>query len=403
MGARGSPAPLVQVIWFLPEPIGLLVQVGFSAFAWGTLAIAFCERASSEKLRLIQVTFILLLSWLPLVVVHDLSILTESISLSGAVLLVAAAHSYVVPSRSSYLRGQALLLMTVGLFSSCLARPINFILLAPIFLAAIALRKVNGRRKWSLGLGFALVALALFASFVSFTGRDSEIEYFRSVNRLAWRSSPNYLAAAEQQGLVFCDQNSRLQVIENYEASYQQLGFGPLRFRVMGGERQQSSEYARDYIASLECPSVQSWLRSDRSSFLAMFLASPKENIRQWWTDFPSQNFSDSGRFSPLVNRIESLVIPLTTVFVAVALGTKALKARQDTRRLWSKDSRRRRRWLLGATLLAVVSFSLITWAADQMEVARHFLPAPLVLLASLLLNLSAQLQISGPESRECE
>lgn len=391
LGTQGSPAPLIQIINFLPRTPSLLIQVGFSALAWGTMAIIFSDQALSSRSRLLRSGVIVLLSWLPFIVLYDLSVLTDSVSISGAVLFIATAYSFVFPPKTKHFRIYAQRYMTLGFMCSCLARPVNFLLLAPVLVAAIILRKqvISRKRFFHLVSNFGAVALAVV--LLSLGGRGSDMEYLRSINRLAWRSSEIYLAAAEQNGLVFCDQTSRRHLVENFEASFQHIHFGPLRFRTMGGDREVQSNYARNYIAALECQSVESWLRSRSSSPLAMFFASPVENLRQWWADLPSQQLSDSGRFSGAGNRIESLAIPLATFTVVLLLLANAVRSRLNKVGLWDGGERRQRARFLSVIVLATISFSVITWSADQMEVGRHFLPAPLVILMALLLLLPSR------------
>lgn len=389
LGSQGHAAPLVQMVWALPTRVALVLQASISAAAWCILAFVGLRVIRSRLRATVFVLTLGTMAWWPVVWGFDTLALTESLSISGSLLCVAGAFAILIDSSGSARPWRfGSLSLALGYAIAMTARPVNIVLLLPLCVYALV-----GRGRPSKGYSFATAAVVVacmsgYGVLLALNASNSVIEDFRSVNRIAWRSSNEYLDAAARNGLVFCEDAQRQQISENFNAAYEYRQVGPLTFRQLGGDRQPQVEFARQYVQFLDCPEVQSWLSSSDASAIRMTLTAPLEMLRQYRLDLASIALTPVPRFSPdLPGEAHRLFYPAVNLSLLVPLAGQAMRSLRRRNVAIDIGVQLSVVAALALLLLSAVAHSFVTWAVDAMEVARHFLPTPVVLGPALLLG----------------
>lgn len=386
-GIDGQASPLVQTVWTLPANLALVVQALVSGFAWLMLAVVGLRRLGRSPWAMAYSVVLMVLAGWPVVWAYDTFALTESMSISGSVLCVAGAFGILFSQSPAACPDRFWTVFLCGYLIAMTARPVNAVLLLPLCLVVLISRRRQDKRATVTAGSLLVIGVTLYGGVLLFNASHSDMETFRAVNRLAWRSSDAYVKAAEKNGLGFCDESQRQQLLENYEGAYEYRTAGLLTFRRLGGERQPQVAFAREYLRALPCPAVQDWLGSGQSSALRIALADPLEMLRQYGLDLASVLRTSAPRYSlGLPSEAGRLFYPLANLSLLVLLSGRVV--RTLCRKTGGRDTPLAPVVALGVLLLSALAHSFATWAVDAMEVGRHFLPTPAVLGPALLLGL---------------
>ena len=392
-GQRGSPAPIVQALW-LAHPIpALLAQGGLGSLAWGFAAVVVGRLAKSRLAAWLGALTVLAMSWLDLVVRFDTALLTEPINISGTLLALTGSFCIAIPRvRTVVSQRFAWAAVLVGLGLSALSRPPNIVCSLPVVIVAIGIswRRPSSWRMVAVGSLAILTAYAVVVSLNDNSSPRNPEELARTVDRLALRASPEWVAAAESTGLRLCAALSRESLIDDAQASYTYLSLGPFTQRVTLSSDEPQRDSALAAVEAAPCPGMKEWIVARHLTATEQVLLVPLDSARQYFEDLMTQwsPHSPAPEALPVIRLSGWRLIPLNLV-AFLTLAASVVSRRRSRARGVSVNDTRGALLLIATTYVSWGAFSILTWLVDSMELARHFLPvsllfAPLTILAAL-------------------
>ncbi len=404
LGVGGNGAPLVQLLWRLPNSLALGIQSAISGAAWAfaTLAaLAVIQTRLGAKAWLLTAT---LMFWSPHVVIADASVLTESLAISGSLAALTAAICLASERATRVVPIRVLVaVMAAGFSVAILSRPVTLVFLAPCVITAWLLtwRKTNWDFRAASGL--LIFTAAAYGSLLGISAAGSPSEVFRAENRLAFRASPEWIDAAERTGFSDCPELTSADLIAAAERAHVWVSIGPLSFRRL----------AKDYdprlaVRNTDCSGIVDWVSDGHLTYVEQLKYAPAATFHGYFTDGLRLWFERSFTPERVPVEFQKLGPVVASTFCSASLMLLAYNSLKSWRMrgegLTAKSSRV---WVVASMgFLGFLVYSLVIWLSDPIELGRHFLPIPVVLapfvfLVTILAGARVREQAGGRSSAD--
>lgn len=338
--------PFVLKVFRGNLPIVAAFQTGFSIFAWGVFALAVA-RSFRDWLRPFAFFVILLLSLSKNISGWDVVILTESLSLSLMVLLLAAWLWLL----QGWMNFKAMIMILVAALWA-FTRDTNAWVLLMVAVAALVSVLTLGASKRYLWISVGYVCLFILSNWNADIG-NRWVYPFQNV--LAQRILP------EEESVVYFSSCG--------------MPVTPELLSLAGGF---ANSKARAFYVAPTLDSYREWLHAHgKGCYVRWLLASPVRSLTAPLTDLvPSIAFRESDRFFPqqlgamVPSFLEALVYPAHGVLWMLGLSTLLALA------AWCfKTWKFNRAWAVAVMLcLMVYPQFFIVWHGDTVGTDRHTL-----------------------------